>query len=52
LMERDIVRGLRGQPSRYDYKVGLVNLWVERHKALGQVIEGADFSGIDKTAKP
>jgi hypothetical protein len=40
LMERDIVRGLRGQPPRYDYKVGLVNLWVERHKALGQVIEG------------
>ncbi len=39
LMERDIVRGLRGQPPRYDYKVSLVNLWVERHKALGQVIE-------------
>jgi hypothetical protein len=43
LMERDIVRGLRGQPPRYDYKVGLFNLWIERHKALGQVIEGVGF---------
>jgi hypothetical protein len=39
LMERDILREARGQPPRYDYKVGLVHLWVERHKPLGQVIE-------------
>ncbi len=39
LTERDIVRELAGQPSRYEYKVDLVRLWVERYKALGRVIE-------------
>jgi hypothetical protein len=39
LVERDIVREVRGQPPRYEYKVELVRLWVERYKAWGQVIE-------------
>ena len=39
LAERDIVREIRGQPPRYEYKVELVRLWVERYKALGRVIE-------------
>jgi outer membrane protein assembly factor BamB len=39
LVERDILRELRGQPPRYEFKVALVRLWVERYKALGQVIE-------------
>ena len=41
LVERDIVSELRGQPPRYEYKVALVRLWVERYKDLGQVIEEA-----------
>ncbi|GIK41499.1 MAG: hypothetical protein BroJett011_53320 [Chloroflexota bacterium] len=41
LVERDIVRELRGQPPRYEFKVELVRLWVERYKALGRVIEEA-----------
>lgn len=39
LAERDIVRELRGEPPRYEYKVDLVRLWVERYKALGRVVE-------------
>jgi hypothetical protein len=39
LVERDIVREIRGQPPRYEYKVELVRLWIERYKALGRVIE-------------
>jgi hypothetical protein len=39
LVERDIVREVRGQPPRYEYKVELVRLWVERSKALGRVTE-------------
>jgi hypothetical protein len=39
LSERDIVREIAGQPPRYEYKVELVRLWVERYKALGRVIE-------------
>jgi len=39
LVERDILREVRGQPPRYEYKVELVRLWVERYKALGQVVE-------------
>ncbi|MCQ3979519.1 MAG: hypothetical protein DPW09_39375, partial [Anaerolineae bacterium] len=40
LTERDIVRELGESPPRYEYKVDLVRLWVERYKALGRVIEG------------
>ena len=39
LVERDVVRELRGQPPRYEYKVELVRLWVERYKTLGRVVE-------------
>jgi hypothetical protein len=39
LVERDIVREVRGQPPRYEYRVELVRLWVERYKALGRVIQ-------------
>jgi hypothetical protein len=39
LVERDVVRELRGQPPRYGYKVELVRLWVERYKSLGRVVE-------------
>jgi hypothetical protein len=39
LVERDILREVRGQPPRYEFKVALVRLWVERYKGLGQVIE-------------
>jgi hypothetical protein len=39
LAERDIVREIAGQPPRYEYKVELVRLWVERYKVLGRVIE-------------
>ena len=39
LAERDIVREIRGQPPRYEYRVELVRLWVERYKDLGRVIE-------------
>jgi hypothetical protein len=39
LVERDIVREMRGQPPRYEYRVELVRLWVERYKALGRVVE-------------
>jgi type I restriction enzyme M protein len=39
LVERDIVREVRGQPPRYEYKIELVRLWVERHKMLGRVVE-------------
>jgi hypothetical protein len=39
LVDRDIVREVRGQPPRYEYKVALVRLWVERFKALGRVVE-------------
>jgi hypothetical protein len=41
LVERDIVREIAGQPPRYEYKIELVRLWVERYKALGRVIEEA-----------
>jgi hypothetical protein len=39
LVERDIVREVRGQPPRYEYKIELVRLWVERHKTLARVVE-------------
>lgn len=39
LIDRDIVRELPGPPPRYEYKVDLVRLWVERHKTLGRVTE-------------
>jgi hypothetical protein len=39
LVERDVVRELRGQPPRYEYKVELVRLWIDRYKALGRVVE-------------
>jgi hypothetical protein len=39
LVERDILRETFGQSHKYEYKVELVRLWVERYKALGQVIE-------------
>lgn len=39
LTERDIVRELGESPPRYEYKVDLVRLWVERYKALGRVME-------------
>jgi hypothetical protein len=39
LAERDIAREVHGQPPRYEYKVELVRLWVQRNKALGRVIE-------------
>ena len=41
LVERDIVREVRGQPPRYEYRVELVRLWVERYKALGRLVEEA-----------
>jgi len=39
LVERDVVREVGGQPPRYEYKVELVRLWMERYKALGKVME-------------
>lgn len=41
LVEQDIVREIEGQPPRYEYKIELVRLWVERYKTLGRVIEEA-----------
>ncbi|MCB0167380.1 MAG: VCBS repeat-containing protein [Anaerolineae bacterium] len=42
LVERDIIRELAGQPPRYEYKVELVRLWIERYKALGRIVEEID----------
>ncbi len=39
LVGRDIIREITGQPPRYEYKIELVRLWVDRYKALGRVIE-------------
>ncbi len=39
LVGRDIVREIAGQPPRYNYKIELVRLWIERYKALSRVIE-------------
>jgi len=39
LAEQDIVREVAGQPPRYEYKVELLRLWVERYQALEQVME-------------
>jgi hypothetical protein len=39
LAERDVIREITDQPPRYEYKVELVRLWVERYKTLGRVIE-------------
>jgi hypothetical protein len=39
LVDRDIVREVPGQPPRYEYKVELLRIWVERYKALGRLIE-------------
>jgi hypothetical protein len=39
LVERDILREVTGQPPRYEHKIELVRLWVERHKALGRGAE-------------
>jgi hypothetical protein len=39
LVMRDIVRELTGQPPRYEYKIELVRLWVDRYKALGRVVD-------------
>jgi len=39
LVDQDVVRELRGQPPRYQYKVELVRLWVDRYKSLGRVVE-------------
>ena len=39
LVARDILRETAGQPPRYEYKIELVRLWVDRYKALGRVIE-------------
>jgi hypothetical protein len=33
------VREIEGQPPRYEYKIELVRLWVDRYKALGRVVE-------------
>jgi hypothetical protein len=39
LVARDVVREIAGQPPRYEYKIELVRLWVDRYKALGRVVE-------------
>jgi hypothetical protein len=39
LAEQDVLRELAGPPPRYEYRVELLRLWVERYKALEQVIE-------------
>ena len=39
LVARDVVREIEGQPPRYEYKIELVRLWVNRYKALGRVVE-------------
>jgi hypothetical protein len=39
LVERDILREVRGQPPRYEYKVELVRLWIERYNPLGRVVD-------------
>ena len=39
LVERDVIREIAGQPPRYEYKVELVRLWIERYKAFGRVVE-------------
>lgn len=39
LVERDVIREIAGQPPRYEFKVELVRLWIERYKALGRVME-------------
>jgi hypothetical protein len=39
LVERDIIREAAGSPPRYEYRVDLVRLWVERYQSLGRVIE-------------
>jgi hypothetical protein len=39
LVARDIVREVDGQPLKYEYKLALMRLWVERYKTLGRVIE-------------
>lgn len=39
LNARDVVREITGQPPRYEYKIELVRLWVERYKTLGRVVE-------------
>jgi hypothetical protein len=39
LVERDIIRETGDQPPRYEYKVELIRLWLERYKTLGRVVE-------------
>jgi hypothetical protein len=39
LAEQDVLREVAGQPPRYEYKVELLRLWVERYQPLGQVVE-------------
>jgi outer membrane protein assembly factor BamB len=39
LVEQDILREVPGQPPKYEYKVELVRLWIERYKVLERVIE-------------
>jgi hypothetical protein len=41
LITRDVVRETQGQPPRYEYKIELVRLWVDRYKSLGRVVEEA-----------
>lgn len=39
LLERDLVREISGKPPRYEFKVVLLRLWLERYKTLGRVLE-------------
>ena len=39
LVTREILRQLPGDPARYEFRVGLIRLWVDRCKSLSQVIE-------------
>jgi hypothetical protein len=39
LLERDLVREVSGEPPRYEFKVVLLRLWLERYKTLGRVLE-------------
>ncbi len=39
LVEQDVIREVAGQPPRYEYKVELLRLWVERYQALERIME-------------
>ncbi len=43
LVARDIIREIDGQPPRYEFKIELVRLWIDRYQTLGRVVEEVTY---------